>query len=255
MLSSWSPEDPSFLSATDEPAQNILGSFGAYAASPLMMIAGYGSWMLVVAALVWGLRFMLHRGEDRFMRALFTPIAVALASVYCSTLMPVAGWEQTYGLGGHFGDMIMGAMLNLLPVKAQIGIRLAGLVTAVGVLAITAFSLGFERSELQGLWRRFVAGLLTAFDLAMRAVGQGAAALRRRRTRDEPEEGAESAEDSGAFFIYAAAAGQPGYRDRMTARDVRPVGGRFSGRSTTYSGSDPVSATCRARRPTSRTSR
>ena len=96
------------------------------------------------------------------MRALFTPIAVALASVYCSTLMPVAGWEQTYGLGGHFGDMIMGAMLNLLPVKAQIGIRLAGLVTAVGVLAITAFSLGFERSELQALWRRFVAGLLTA---------------------------------------------------------------------------------------------
>ena len=70
MLSSWSPEDPSFLSATDEPAQNILGSFGAYAASPLMMIAGYGSWMLVVAALVWGLRFMLHRGRRRRRRAL-----------------------------------------------------------------------------------------------------------------------------------------------------------------------------------------
>ena len=81
MLASWSPEDPSFLSATDEPAQNMLGSFGAYVASPLMMIAGHGSWMLVVAALVWGLRFMLHRGEDRFMRALFTPIAAALASV------------------------------------------------------------------------------------------------------------------------------------------------------------------------------
>ncbi|QIR85977.1 DNA translocase FtsK [Paracoccus sp. AK26] len=176
MLSSWSPEDPSFLSATDEPAQNILGSFGAYVASPLMMIAGYGAWMLVVAAAVWGLRFMLHRGEDRFMRALFTPIAVALASVYCSTLVPGEGWEQTYGLGGHFGDMVMGAMLNLLPVKAQIGIRLAGLLVAAAVLAMTAFSLGFERSELRDLWRRFVTGLLTAFDLSMRAAGQGAAA-------------------------------------------------------------------------------
>ncbi|MFK9428729.1 hypothetical protein ACJEJH_25580, partial [Escherichia coli] len=91
-------------------------------------------------------------------------------------LLPGTGWEQSYGLGGHFGDMIMGAMLNILPVKAQIGIRLAGLVMAVSVLAMTAFSLGFERSELMGLWRRFVIGLLTAVDLAMRAVGQGAAA-------------------------------------------------------------------------------
>ena len=82
MLGSWSADDPSFLSATDEPAENLLGSIGAYIASPLMMIAGYGSWMLVVAAFVWGLRLMLHRGEDRLMRGIFTPIAVALVSVY-----------------------------------------------------------------------------------------------------------------------------------------------------------------------------
>ncbi|WP_306754844.1 DNA translocase FtsK [Paracoccus actinidiae] len=222
MLSSWSPEDPSFLSATDEPAQNILGSFGAYAASPLMMIAGYGSWMLVVAALVWGLRFMLHRGEDRFMRALFTPIAVALASVYCSTLMPVAGWEQTYGLGGHFGDMIMGAMLNLLPVKAQIGIRLAGLVTAVGVLAITAFSLGFERSELQGLWRRFVAGLLTAFDLAMRAVGQGAAASAGIRRRLQARRAAKAASDMPALRAPVVARRKPAQPDFLELEEDLP---------------------------------
>lgn len=197
MLGTWSAEDPSFLSATDEPAQNMLGSFGAYVASPLMMIAGYGSWMLVVAAFVWGLRFMLHRGEDRFMRALFTPIAVALASVYCSTLLPGEGWEQTYGLGGHFGDMIMGAVLNLLPVKAQIGIRLAGLVMALAVLAMTAFSLGFERSELRVFWRRFVSGLLTAYDLAMRVVGRGAAALTGIRQRLQARRKARGAPAAG----------------------------------------------------------
>ncbi|MCZ0960153.1 DNA translocase FtsK [Paracoccus benzoatiresistens] len=176
MLGSWSAEDPSFLSATDAPAQNMLGSFGAYVASPLMMIAGLGSWMLVLALVVWGLRFMLHRGEDRVMRGLFTPIAVALASVYCSTLVPGEAWEQTYGLGGHFGDMIMGAMLNVLPMKAQIGIRLAGLIVALGTLAMTAFVLGFERAELRVFWRRFVTGLLIAHDLALRAAGRGVAA-------------------------------------------------------------------------------
>ncbi|TBN42612.1 DNA translocase FtsK [Paracoccus subflavus] len=195
ILGSWSADDPSFLSATDAPAQNRLGSFGAYIASPLMMIAGLGAWILVLALLVWGLRFMLHRGEDRFMRALFTPIAVALTSVYCSTLVPGENWEQSYGLGGHFGDMIMGAMLNLMPVKAQVGIRIAGLIVALGTVVMTAFVLGFERGELRILWRRFVTGLLTARGLAVKATGRGvgaSAALRsrlsaRRDTRIAPE--------------------------------------------------------------------
>ena len=176
MLGSWSSEDPSFLSATDQPAENMLGSFGAYIASPLMMIAGYGSWMIVVAAIVWGLRLMLHRGEDRFMRAIFVPLSIVLLSVYCSTMTPGPEWEQSYGLGGHFGDMMMGALLNIIPVKAQIGIRLAGLLVAVGFLAVTAFVLGFERAELRQMWRRFIVGLITALDMGMRIAGRGAAA-------------------------------------------------------------------------------
>ncbi|MBU3031434.1 DNA translocase FtsK [Paracoccus marinaquae] len=172
MLGSWSADDPSFLSATDAPAGNLLGSLGAYVASPLMMIAGYGAWMLVVAALVWGLRLMLHRGEERIMRGLFTPLAMALVSVYCSTLTPPLEWQQNYGLGGHFGDMVMGAMLNLIPVKAQIGIRLAGLIAAAGMVAFAVFVLGFDRAELRAVWRRFFIGLLTACDMALRLVGR-----------------------------------------------------------------------------------
>ncbi|MFN3275784.1 MAG: DNA translocase FtsK 4TM domain-containing protein [Paracoccus sp. (in: a-proteobacteria)] len=166
ILGSWSADDPSFLSATDEPAQNLLGSLGAYIASPLMMIAGYGSWMLVLAGLVWGLRLMLHRGEGRLMRGIFTPIAVALVSVYCSTLLPGPVWQQTYGLGGHFGDMVMGALLNLLPMAPQTGIRVAALVVAAGIVAILAFVLGFDRVELRALWRRFLSGLWLALHVA-----------------------------------------------------------------------------------------
>jgi S-DNA-T family DNA segregation ATPase FtsK/SpoIIIE len=40
VLGSWSADDPSFLSATDEPAQNFLGMIGAYIASGMMAIAG-----------------------------------------------------------------------------------------------------------------------------------------------------------------------------------------------------------------------
>ncbi len=34
LLYSWSPDDPSFLAATDQPPVNLLGRFGAYLAAP-----------------------------------------------------------------------------------------------------------------------------------------------------------------------------------------------------------------------------
>ncbi len=185
MLGSWSPDDPSFGSATDAPAQNMLGGIGAMIASALIMIAGMGAWMLVVAAWVWGLRMMLHKGEDRLMRGIFTPIAVALVSVYASTLVPGPGWQQNYGLGGHFGDMVMGAMLNLLPMKAQLGIRLAALLVAVAVVAAAAFVLGFDRTEVTALWQRFRHGLVTALHGTVLAGSAAAGAAQRlRRSTD-----------------------------------------------------------------------
>ncbi|SIS58812.1 DNA translocase FtsK [Paracoccus saliphilus] len=208
MLGSWTAEDPSFLAATDAPAQNLLGSFGAYVSSPLMMIAGKGSWMLVVGAFVWGLRLMLHRGEERIMRAIFLPIAVALASVYCSSLAPDAEWQQSYGMGGHFGDMVMGALLNVIPFKAQIGIKIAALLVAVGAVAVSAFVLGFDLTELRRLWRRFLVGLVTAYDMGMRVAGRGAvvsAGLAQKMRERRHAKGANAAEpqearDRGGIF-------------------------------------------------------
>ncbi|MCO6361933.1 DNA translocase FtsK 4TM domain-containing protein, partial [Paracoccus sp. 08] len=181
MLGSWSPDDPSFGSATDAPAQNMLGGIGAMIASALIMIAGMGAWMLVVAAWVWGLRMMLHKGEERLMRGIFTPIAVALVSIYASTLIPGPEWQQNYGLGGHFGDMVMGAMLNLLPMKAQLGIRLAALLVAVAVVAAAAFVLGFDRTEVAALWLRFRQGLATALHGTVLAGSAAAGAAQRLR--------------------------------------------------------------------------
>ena len=85
MLASYSPDDPGFMSATDQPAANWLGGFGAYVASALVMIAGHGAWGLVAGAFAWGLRLMLHRGEERLMRAIFVPLWAALLSVHATS--------------------------------------------------------------------------------------------------------------------------------------------------------------------------
>ena len=60
MLGSYSPDDPNWLNATDQPARNLLGSLGAAIASPLILIAGLGSWAISAIAIVWGMRFLLH---------------------------------------------------------------------------------------------------------------------------------------------------------------------------------------------------
>ena len=174
MLLSYSPDDPSFMSATDQPAQNYLGRPGAYIASALFMITGYGTWVLVVGGIVWGLRFMLHRGEDRIMRGIFLPIAMVLVSIYATSLTPPAGWTQSFGLGGHLGDMLMGAMLSVMPLKASIAIKILALVTAIGALSFLAFVLGFDRKELTVMRRFLQNGLSTARYLTLHAVDRGA---------------------------------------------------------------------------------
>ncbi|MDO5605454.1 MAG: DNA translocase FtsK 4TM domain-containing protein [Paracoccus sp. (in: a-proteobacteria)] len=175
ILYSWSPDDPSFLAATDQPPVNLLGRFGAYVAAPLMMIAGYGAWGLVAGAAIWGLRLMLHRGEDRVMRAMFLPIAVALGSVYCASMVPPAGWEENFGLGGHFGDMMMGGLMTMLPFAPAASLKLGALIVAVGSVGLYGFVLGFDLAEARRLARWLGTGLVTAYDLALRGLGRGVA--------------------------------------------------------------------------------
>ncbi len=104
MVGSYTPDDPNWMLATDAPAQNWLGRMGALLAAPLFMIVGWASWGLAIVLLVWGLRFALHRGQERAMsRLIFAPIAVALGAIYAANLTPDAEWLRThsFGLGGH----------------------------------------------------------------------------------------------------------------------------------------------------------
>ncbi len=174
MLGSYSPDDPSIMSATDQQAVNLLGRFGAYIASALFMIAGYGAYVLSLGAIVWGLRFMLHRGEERYIRAIFLPLAMVLASVYATSMAPPPAWTQSFGLGGYLGDMVMGAVLSALPVKASIGIKIVALLVAVGAVAFLGFVLGLNRVETTAILRFLRNGLSHAREIALKFAGRSA---------------------------------------------------------------------------------
>ncbi len=177
MIGSYTPDDPNWMVSTDAPVQNWLGQIGAAMAAPLFMIVGWGSWGIAVVLLVWGVRFVLHRGDSMAMgRLIFAPIAIAAASVYAATLIPDADWRAThsFGLGGMFGDTVMGALLTLLPVGSFLAVKLTSLVMAIAMLVLGAFVLGFTRWELARILRFALVGVVMLYNTALNVLGRGA---------------------------------------------------------------------------------
>ena len=174
MIASYSPDDPSWLSATDAPVENWMGRMGASIAAPLFTIIGWGGWGIALVLGVWGVRFTLHIGEERaFGRVIFAPIMLALASMYASTLVPGAGWTHSFGLGGLFGDTFLGAILNILPIGAVTGIKVLSIFVGLAFVAMSLFVLGFDRAELRQVGRFMVVGVILSYASIMSLLGKG----------------------------------------------------------------------------------
>ncbi|SIO17114.1 DNA translocase FtsK [Vannielia litorea] len=175
MLGSYVPDDPSWLSATDAPAQNVLGRFGASIAGPLFIIVGHAAWTIPVILAAWGVRFARHVGSERALsRLVFAPIAVALAAIYGAMLTPGGDWVHSFGLGGLFGDTVLGALLNILPIGAGLGVRLLAIPLGLGALAMLVFTLGATRAELRLFGRFLMVGLVLLYAGALKLMGKGA---------------------------------------------------------------------------------
>ncbi len=238
MIWSYTPDDPNWMVSTDAPVQNWMGRIGASIAAPLFMIVGWGSWGVALVFLAWGLRFAFHWGEERAVaRLIFAPIAIAFAAIYCATLVPGPEWKAThsFGLGGLFGDTVMGALLTLIPLGSSFSVKLMSVLMAVGMVIFGAFVLGFTRPELiRGVRFAFV-GLVMLYALLMTGLGKGAAgaaALARQQQAARAErraaKEAEVAEAAMAHEVTQAAATAPeaergGFLARMPALIKRPV--------------------------------
>ena len=176
MVFSYSPTDPSWISASDAPVQNWLGMFGAATAAPLMMIVGKGIWALPVVLIAWGLRFVLHRGSDRAMgRLVYVPVVIAIAAIYAASLPRGAAWPANFGMGGLFGDTVLGMALTILPLGPMIGVKLLSLILGGVTVAAMAFALGFTRPEIRSGLRFLLMGTVMIYDLILRVAGQGTA--------------------------------------------------------------------------------
>ncbi len=179
MLWSYSPDDPSWLARTDAPPENWLGILGASIASPLTLIAGQASWGAALILLVWGLRFVTHSGADRALsRVVFAPIAVAVAAIFASTHVPPASWPHSFGLGGLFGDTMLGAVLGMAPVSTAAGLRVMSVLMLGAMLGLGGYALGFTTAEMRTALRRSATALVLAYIAALSAGGRTASGMR-----------------------------------------------------------------------------
>ncbi|AGI70098.1 DNA translocase [Octadecabacter antarcticus 307] len=177
MLWSYAPDDPNLMSATDAPVQNWLGRPGASFAAALFMVVGYASWMVPAVLMAWGLRFTLHRGQERAVgRVIFAPIAIAATAIYAATLNTGTGWEESFGLGGHFGDMVLSILLTILPFGTTFSVKLMSFVMGLGVVALMAFALGFTMYEIRRLGRFLLVGLIVVYSGVLNLLGRSASA-------------------------------------------------------------------------------
>jgi S-DNA-T family DNA segregation ATPase FtsK/SpoIIIE len=175
MLATYSPEDPGWMVATEEPAQNFFGRFGAAVASTLIILIGKGAWAIPVIVAVWGARFMAHRGGERALgRVVFAVIAVAFAAVHCATLVPGDTWTHTFGLGGLFGDTVLGSLLGIVPGGAGFGLKLLSLVTFAGLLVMMLYVTGFDLAELRAIRRFLLLGSIMGYSALAQGLGTGA---------------------------------------------------------------------------------
>jgi len=174
IIYSYSPSDPGPFSASDAPVQNLLGITGATIASPVFLILGWGSWSLVALFLGWGGRLTLHKGSERATsRAIFAPVGVALVAIYAATLVPDATWTHSFGLGGLFGDTVVGFLLTAIPINAKIAILLLSVLSAILMMIVGAFVLGFDKEELRSIARFLYVSLVMTYAQIMTLAGRG----------------------------------------------------------------------------------
>ena len=174
IIYSYSPSDPGPFSASDAPVQNLLGITGATIASPVFLILGWGSWSLVALFLVWGGRLTIHKGSERATsRAIFSPVGVALVAIYAATLVPDATWTHSFGLGGLFGDTVVGFLLTAIPINAKIAILLLSVLSAILMMIVGAFVLGFDKEELRSIARFLYVSLVMTYAQIMTLAGRG----------------------------------------------------------------------------------
>nr|MBA3325239.1 DNA translocase FtsK 4TM domain-containing protein [Paracoccaceae bacterium] len=178
LLWTYSPDDPSLFSATDEAPRNALGLVGASIADPLHRALGWAAYGAPLALMIWGLRLVLHAGESRGpRRAIALPVAMLAAAAFAAGHVPLAGWPHEYGLGGLLGDATLGSILTATPLGLELALALASVALGLIFVFTSTYALGVTWREVASLARLMGQGSVMIYSAALGLAGSVVRAL------------------------------------------------------------------------------
>src|SRR5260221_364095 len=152
LLASYDHEDPSWSHAVDAPVQNWIGPYGASVADVLCQTLGGAALILPFVFFAWSFRLLLNRGLTMlWLRLVLLPPSALLAATALA-IIPAPHWWglARVGLGGWFGDRILG----LLAGTAHLARPLVAMAAAALVGLSLLYILGLSRRD----WRQIGQG-------------------------------------------------------------------------------------------------
>ncbi len=170
-LISWNPADPSLNAASSAAPTNWLGANGALFADLFMQSLGLAAWPCVLLLIAFGLAGAIgdaiqQRLKPTPLKALSATGGVLALSAGLSALTHPAAWPLAAGLGGLWGDAVVG----LLKMACE-ALRIGGAAIIAAVLFLPL-----------GLW-----GVGYAIGLRLSDLGEAFAWTRGRRAAEPPK--------------------------------------------------------------------
>ncbi len=187
-LATYNAADPSWNASSSGQPSNLMGRLGATVADLFMQSLGVAAWLVaVVLLLAGGVRASGPRRDGRPGRLQINPwialaALLALAGVLAAPLPPAA-WPLVKGLGGFWGDALLGLLGRLFDLAGLPHAKwIAAGILAVAALTALVFMLGLKGADLTESF-----GWIGALRRSGAPSAPARTTVRRSRVRREPE--------------------------------------------------------------------
>jgi len=172
-LIDYSPGDPNFNHATDNPVSNLLGPVGSYSADLLLQTIGLSSIALLFGLVAWAWRIATHRGlRWGWIHVALMPIALSFVAATFAALPTADSWPLNAGYGGIVGEVIFN---NLMVFGQKVGLIIPGFILGIilGAIALVLLVLAYALplQEWQSMGRGVLVGGQAAYRFGSRLKG------------------------------------------------------------------------------------
>jgi DNA segregation ATPase FtsK/SpoIIIE, S-DNA-T family len=162
-FATYNAADPSLNAASVRAPTNMLGETGAVIADLFVQSLGLAAWAAALLMVVFGVNRLADADPNASrvrvrVRALVAIIGlIALAGVLASP-MPPAAWPIAAGLGGFWGDALLGGLTGLIARTTVPGSEIiAGVTLGLIAAGTLAFAVGLSRRAIADWWLQVTA--------------------------------------------------------------------------------------------------